>query len=133
MSSSGNLSLFCGCVIKFEGTEIQARKKILSAESSVFNEIFNRTSGEQQTIAIELEDFSVEVVKQMFRHVYADDISNIQSIADEMFEIADKERNNLAPALHGLKQILESYMCLGLTADNVCERLVLSGSTVLNV
>uniref|UniRef100_A0A0K0FL31 Speckle-type POZ protein-like (inferred by orthology to a human protein) n=1 Tax=Strongyloides venezuelensis TaxID=75913 RepID=A0A0K0FL31_STRVS len=122
MSSRSSPPLFNDCFIKVKDTEIQAHKNIFSAKSSVFNKIFKKTSGEQQKIVIEIEDSSVEVLEHMIKYVYVDDISNIQRKTKQ----PPRKQNNLALALHGLKQRLESSICIVLITDNECKHLLLS-------
>uniref|UniRef100_A0A0K0G3X7 Speckle-type POZ protein-like (inferred by orthology to a human protein) n=1 Tax=Strongyloides venezuelensis TaxID=75913 RepID=A0A0K0G3X7_STRVS len=119
----GNLydsPLFFDCVIKVEDTEIRVHKVVLAARSPVFYNIFNSKSDESQTNIIEIKDFNVEVVKEMLKYIYTDEVSDIQNMANQMFEIASKYE------LHRLKAISEQFMCNSLSIENVCEGFALS-------
>uniref|UniRef100_A0A0N5BU47 BTB domain-containing protein n=1 Tax=Strongyloides papillosus TaxID=174720 RepID=A0A0N5BU47_STREA len=73
----GNLydsPLFYDCVVKVEDIEIQVHKAILAARSPAFYGIFNSTSEESQTNIIEIKDFSIEVVKEMLKYIYTDEV-----------------------------------------------------------
>uniref|UniRef100_A0A0K0EVZ1 Speckle-type POZ protein-like (inferred by orthology to a human protein) n=1 Tax=Strongyloides venezuelensis TaxID=75913 RepID=A0A0K0EVZ1_STRVS len=119
----GNLydsSSFYDCVIKVEDKEIKAQKAILAARSPAFHEIFTSASDESQTKIIEIKDFNVKVVEKMLKFIYNDEVSDIQNMADQMFEIANRYQ------LDRLKSISEQSMCNSLTIDNVLERFALS-------
>uniref|UniRef100_A0A0K0EVZ5 Speckle-type POZ protein-like (inferred by orthology to a human protein) n=1 Tax=Strongyloides venezuelensis TaxID=75913 RepID=A0A0K0EVZ5_STRVS len=119
----GNLydsSSFYDCVIKVEDREIKVLKAILAARSPVFHEIFTSTSDNSLTNIIEIKDFNVEVVEKMLIYIYTDKVSDIQNMADQMFEIANKYE------LDKLKSISEQSMCNSLTTDNVLKRFALS-------
>uniref|UniRef100_A0A0K0F349 Speckle-type POZ protein-like (inferred by orthology to a human protein) n=1 Tax=Strongyloides venezuelensis TaxID=75913 RepID=A0A0K0F349_STRVS len=112
--------LFYDCVIKVEDTEIKVHKAVLAARSSVFCDILKGTSEELQTNIIEIKDFNVEVIKKMLKYIYTDEVSDIQNMANQMFEIANIYE------LDRLKAFSEQSMCDSLTTDNVLERFALS-------
>uniref|UniRef100_A0A0K0FD94 Speckle-type POZ protein-like (inferred by orthology to a human protein) n=1 Tax=Strongyloides venezuelensis TaxID=75913 RepID=A0A0K0FD94_STRVS len=123
ISDYGNMfdsSFFYDCVIKVEDTEIQVHKAILSARSPVFYDIFTSASDKSQTNIIEIKGFSAEVVRKMLKYIYTDEISDIQNMANQMFEIANIYE------LDRLKAFSEQSMCNSLTTDNVLERFALS-------
>uniref|UniRef100_A0A0N5C047 Speckle-type POZ protein-like (inferred by orthology to a human protein) n=1 Tax=Strongyloides papillosus TaxID=174720 RepID=A0A0N5C047_STREA len=113
-------SLFTDFIIKVGDTEIKVHKAVLAARSPVFHNILSSPLEESQTNAIKIEDFRVEVVREMLNYIYKEKISNIQNMADEMFEIANKYE------LHRLKAISEQSLCNNLAIENVCERFALS-------
>uniref|UniRef100_A0A0N5CBU0 BTB domain-containing protein n=1 Tax=Strongyloides papillosus TaxID=174720 RepID=A0A0N5CBU0_STREA len=111
---------FTDCIIKVEDTEIKVHKAVLAARSPVFHEIFNSKSRNSQKNVIKIETFPVEVVKEMLRYIYKDEVENIQNLAKEMFEISNKYK------LQRLKAISERSMCRSLSIGNVCERFAFS-------
>uniref|UniRef100_A0A0N5BHN7 BTB domain-containing protein n=1 Tax=Strongyloides papillosus TaxID=174720 RepID=A0A0N5BHN7_STREA len=113
-------SIFYDCVIKVEDTEIKVHKAVLAARSPVFYDIFNSTSDQSQTNIIEIRDFNIEVVREMLKYIYTDEVSDIQDMTNEMFEIANKYE------LDRLKAISEQSMCNSLSVENVLERFALS-------
>uniref|UniRef100_A0A0N5B282 Speckle-type POZ protein n=1 Tax=Strongyloides papillosus TaxID=174720 RepID=A0A0N5B282_STREA len=113
-------SLFYDCVIKVEDTEIKVHKAVLATRSPAFYDIFNSTSDESQTNIIEIRDFNIEVVREMLKYIYTDEVSDIQDMTNEMFEIANKYE------LDRLKAISEQSMCNSLSVENVLERFALS-------
>uniref|UniRef100_A0A0K0FFS8 Speckle-type POZ protein-like (inferred by orthology to a human protein) n=1 Tax=Strongyloides venezuelensis TaxID=75913 RepID=A0A0K0FFS8_STRVS len=113
-----NLPLFTDCIIKVEDTEIKVHKAVLVARSPVFHNILNSTLEDLRTTVIEIEDFRVEVVREMLKYIYTNEVSNMQNMASEVLAIADK--------LDRLKAISVQYLCDDLTHFNVCERFVLS-------
>uniref|UniRef100_A0A0N5CAB1 Speckle-type POZ protein-like (inferred by orthology to a human protein) n=1 Tax=Strongyloides papillosus TaxID=174720 RepID=A0A0N5CAB1_STREA len=123
LSDYGNLfgsPLFYDCVIKVEDTEIQVQKAVLAARSPTFHDIYSSASEESQTNIIEIKDFNVEVVREMLKYIYTDEVSDIHNMADQMFEIANKY------GLDRLKAIAEQSMCSSLSIENVLERFALS-------
>uniref|UniRef100_A0A0K0FNX4 Speckle-type POZ protein-like (inferred by orthology to a human protein) n=1 Tax=Strongyloides venezuelensis TaxID=75913 RepID=A0A0K0FNX4_STRVS len=113
-------SFLTDCVIKTGNTKINAHKVILCARSSVFSDIFKNTLEKSQTSTIEIEGFSVEVVKEMLKYIYKDEVSNISNIASDVLAIADKYK------LDRLKVIAAKSLCADLTIENVCKRFILS-------
>uniref|UniRef100_A0A0K0FG94 Speckle-type POZ protein-like (inferred by orthology to a human protein) n=1 Tax=Strongyloides venezuelensis TaxID=75913 RepID=A0A0K0FG94_STRVS len=111
---------FYDCVIKVEDKKIKVLKAILAARSPAFHDIFTSASDEPQTNIVEIKDFSVEVVEKMLKYIYKDEVSDIEDMANEIFEIANKYK------LDRLKAISEQFMCNSLTTDNVLERFALS-------
>uniref|UniRef100_A0A0N5C025 BTB domain-containing protein n=1 Tax=Strongyloides papillosus TaxID=174720 RepID=A0A0N5C025_STREA len=112
--------LFTDCIIKVENTEFKVHKAVLAARSPVFHNILSSTLEKSRTNVIEIKDFPVKVVKEMLKYIYKDKISNIQNMANEVFEIANKYE------LHRLKAISEHYMYTSLSLENVFERFSLS-------
>uniref|UniRef100_A0A0N5C282 BTB domain-containing protein n=1 Tax=Strongyloides papillosus TaxID=174720 RepID=A0A0N5C282_STREA len=113
-------SLFTDCIIRVEGTEIKAHKAVLAAQSSVFYEVFCNSKEEAQTDVVEIKDFRSEVVREMLRYIYTENVSNIQNIAGDVLAIADRYK------LDRLKAISERSLCYSLDIMNVCERFALS-------
>uniref|UniRef100_A0A0K0FQ10 Speckle-type POZ protein-like (inferred by orthology to a human protein) n=1 Tax=Strongyloides venezuelensis TaxID=75913 RepID=A0A0K0FQ10_STRVS len=119
----GNLydsSFFYDCIIKVENTEIQVHKAILAARSPVFCEILKDKSEASQTNIVEIKNFSTEIVRNMLKYIYTDEVSVIQEQANQIFEIANEYK------LDRLKAFSEQSMCNSLTTDNVLERFALS-------
>uniref|UniRef100_A0A0K0FN34 Speckle-type POZ protein-like (inferred by orthology to a human protein) n=1 Tax=Strongyloides venezuelensis TaxID=75913 RepID=A0A0K0FN34_STRVS len=112
--------LFTDYIIKVKDTEIKVHKAVLAARSPVFCEIFNNKLEKCQTNFMEIKDFRAEVVREMLRYIYTDEVSDIQNMASEMLEIANKYE------LHRLKSIAAKYLCSDLNIENVCERFILS-------
>uniref|UniRef100_A0A0K0EWN4 Speckle-type POZ protein-like (inferred by orthology to a human protein) n=1 Tax=Strongyloides venezuelensis TaxID=75913 RepID=A0A0K0EWN4_STRVS len=113
-------SSFYDCVIKVEDKEFKVHKTVLAARSSVFHDIFTSASDESQIYEIKIKDFNVEVVEKMLKYIYTGEVSDIQNMANQMFEIANKYE------LDRLKSISEQSMCNSLNTDNVLERFALS-------
>uniref|UniRef100_A0A0N5B3X8 BTB domain-containing protein n=1 Tax=Strongyloides papillosus TaxID=174720 RepID=A0A0N5B3X8_STREA len=114
------LPFFTDCVIKAGDTEFKAHKVILSARSSVFFDIFKNTLEESQTSVIESKNFRGEVVKEMLRYIYKNEVLNIQNMASDVLAIAEKYK------LDGLKAMAVKSLCDDLSTENVCKRFILS-------
>uniref|UniRef100_A0A0N5C010 BTB domain-containing protein n=1 Tax=Strongyloides papillosus TaxID=174720 RepID=A0A0N5C010_STREA len=115
-----NSSLYSDCIIKVKDTEIKVHKVVLAAQSPIFSNILKSKLEESGTNVIEIENFRVEVVREMVKYIYTDEVSDIQNMANEVLEIADKY------GLDRLKAISAQYLCRNLTIKNVCERFALS-------
>uniref|UniRef100_A0A0N5BS25 BTB domain-containing protein n=1 Tax=Strongyloides papillosus TaxID=174720 RepID=A0A0N5BS25_STREA len=113
-------SLFTDYTIKVKDKEIKVHKAVLAARSPVFCKLFKNTFEKSRTNFIEIKDFRVEVVREMLRYIYTDEVSDIQNMANEIFEIANKYE------LQKLKSIAEKCLCSDLNIENVCERFLLS-------
>uniref|UniRef100_A0A0K0FN32 Speckle-type POZ protein-like (inferred by orthology to a human protein) n=2 Tax=Strongyloides venezuelensis TaxID=75913 RepID=A0A0K0FN32_STRVS len=97
-----------------------SHKPVLAAQSSVFYDIFNSTLENSQKVVIQIMDFSIEVVREMLRFIYTDNVTDIKNITSEVFVIANKYRLDI------LKAILKHSLCRNLSIENVLERFALS-------
>uniref|UniRef100_A0A0N5BNA5 BTB domain-containing protein n=1 Tax=Strongyloides papillosus TaxID=174720 RepID=A0A0N5BNA5_STREA len=111
---------FSDCTIKVGNTKNKAHKIILAAQSPLFHKIFNNPLKKPNTDVIEIKYFRVEVVKEMLKYIYTGEISDMQSMASELLEIAVKYK------LDKLKEISERFLCGTLDIENVCKRFALS-------
>uniref|UniRef100_A0A0K0FFU8 Speckle-type POZ protein-like (inferred by orthology to a human protein) n=1 Tax=Strongyloides venezuelensis TaxID=75913 RepID=A0A0K0FFU8_STRVS len=89
----GNISdspLFTDCIIKVGDTEIKVHKAVLAARSLVFHNILSSPLEESLTNVIEIKDFPVEVVREMLKYIYTNEVSNIQNMASKILVNANK-------------------------------------------
>uniref|UniRef100_A0A0N5CEC7 Speckle-type POZ protein-like (inferred by orthology to a human protein) n=1 Tax=Strongyloides papillosus TaxID=174720 RepID=A0A0N5CEC7_STREA len=115
-----NSQLFSDCSIIVGETKIKVHRGILAARSPVFYNIFNSKPESSQTNIIEIKNFRVEVVREMLRYIYTDDVSDLENVANELVAIA------VEYGLDRLKAFAVKYLCGDLTIENVCGRFILS-------
>jgi len=108
------------CVVVCGGTEIKCLKCILSARSSVFKAMFEHNTKEKRMGRVEINDLDYDTVYEMIFYIYSGNVSELKGKAASLLEAADKYD------LMELKQICEMSLCENLSAENVCELLIVS-------
>uniref|UniRef100_A0A0N5BUM0 BTB domain-containing protein n=1 Tax=Strongyloides papillosus TaxID=174720 RepID=A0A0N5BUM0_STREA len=108
---------FYDCVIKVENSEINVHKCILATRSEVFRSTLKKKLTELESDIIEINDFRLEVVKEMVTFLYTGRSPRMNEMAVEMLEIADKYK------LEELKLIATKSLLSSLNVPNACEYL----------
>uniref|UniRef100_A0A0N5B4K9 BTB domain-containing protein n=1 Tax=Strongyloides papillosus TaxID=174720 RepID=A0A0N5B4K9_STREA len=108
---------FCDCTIKVGDSEIGVHKNILAIRSEVLRLTLENKLTEHGKDIIEINDFPLEVVKEMINYLYTGRSPKIDEFAFEMFEIAEKYK------VEGLKLIATGSLLKSLKVENVCEYL----------
>uniref|UniRef100_A0A0K0FI15 Speckle-type POZ protein (inferred by orthology to a human protein) n=1 Tax=Strongyloides venezuelensis TaxID=75913 RepID=A0A0K0FI15_STRVS len=108
---------FYDCIIKVGDSEIGAHKCILASRSENFREMLKNKSSVCKSDVIEINDFRLEVVKEMVNYLYTGRSPRVDEIAIEMLEIAEKYK------LEGLKLIATESLFKSLNVENVCDYL----------
>uniref|UniRef100_A0A0N5BC93 Speckle-type POZ protein (inferred by orthology to a human protein) n=1 Tax=Strongyloides papillosus TaxID=174720 RepID=A0A0N5BC93_STREA len=116
LDSSG----YYDCIIKVKNHEIKVHKCILDARSEVFRSMLKYKLADPQSSTIEMNDYSLEVVKEMVNYIYTGKSPRIDKLAIEMLEVAEKYK------LVGLKMIATESLLNSLNVQNVCEYLEVS-------
>uniref|UniRef100_A0A0N5CI15 BTB domain-containing protein n=1 Tax=Strongyloides papillosus TaxID=174720 RepID=A0A0N5CI15_STREA len=112
-----NLSEFYDCIIKVGDSEIRVHKCILASRSQVLREMLKNKSPVRKSDVIEINDFPLEVVKDMVNYLYTGRSPRVDEMAAEMLEIAGKYK------LEGLKLIATGSLFKSLNVENVCDYL----------
>uniref|UniRef100_A0A0K0E8B6 BTB domain-containing protein n=1 Tax=Strongyloides stercoralis TaxID=6248 RepID=A0A0K0E8B6_STRER len=122
LSLSGffNSSKFSDFTIIVDTVEIPVHKIVLSTRSSVFDAMFNSDVTETQSNTLKIDDFRLEVVKEMLRYIYTDIYLNKVDMVTEIYMIADKYD------IIDLKKIAEKHLIKTTSVDNSCKYLVLA-------
>uniref|UniRef100_A0A0N5CEC6 BTB domain-containing protein n=1 Tax=Strongyloides papillosus TaxID=174720 RepID=A0A0N5CEC6_STREA len=115
LGNSSDSSLFSDCSIKVGETTIKVHRGILATKSHIFYNFFNSTPENSQMNTIEIKNFRAEVVKEMIRYIYTNDISDIGNMASDVLAIA------VEYGLDGLKDIAVRHLCRNLNTENICE------------
>uniref|UniRef100_A0A0K0FI13 Speckle-type POZ protein (inferred by orthology to a human protein) n=1 Tax=Strongyloides venezuelensis TaxID=75913 RepID=A0A0K0FI13_STRVS len=92
-------------------------KCILAARSEVFRLTLENKLTEHELNIIEMNEFRLEVVKEMLNFLYTGRSHKIDKLAIEMLEIAGKYK------IEGLKTIAAESLLNSLNLENVCEYL----------
>lgn len=96
-----------------DGNEIKANKFILS-RSPVFDAMLNRhDTKEAQESLIEITDINYEVLKEMIRYMYSDEILKLKEMALDLMIAANKY------ALPGLFEICKEYLKKNITNEGM--------------
>jgi speckle-type POZ protein len=80
---------FADITIKSEDKEINVHKLVLS-KSEVFAKMLSGETKEIQSAVIKIEDISHEVLVEMCRFLYCDEVPKMESLALELMVAADK-------------------------------------------
>uniref|UniRef100_A0A0N5CA68 BTB domain-containing protein n=1 Tax=Strongyloides papillosus TaxID=174720 RepID=A0A0N5CA68_STREA len=107
-------SEYYDCIIKVEGSEINVHKCIIATGSEVLRSTLKNKSSEHESNVIEINDFSLEVVKEMVNYLYTGRSPRVDEMAAEMLEIAEKYK------LEGLKFITTESLFKSLNVKNAC-------------
>uniref|UniRef100_A0A0N5C733 BTB domain-containing protein n=1 Tax=Strongyloides papillosus TaxID=174720 RepID=A0A0N5C733_STREA len=110
-------SEFYDYIIKVGESEIRVHKCILASRSEVLREMLKNKSTKHESDVIEINDFPLEVVKEMINYLYTGTSPRIDELTFEMFEIAEKYK------FKELKLIATESLFKSLNVENVCEYL----------
>ncbi|XP_065212912.1 speckle-type POZ protein B-like [Planococcus citri] len=97
-----------------------AHKSILAARSPVFAAMFRHKTTENEENRVIIKDIGEDVMDEMLRYIYTGKCENVDNMAYELMEAADKY------ALDGLKMICGEALCKTLTVENASNILVLA-------
>ena len=97
---------------------LYAHKFILAARSDVFAAMFTHEMKESMENKVKIEDFNLEVIKEMLRYIYTQKVDEIETITDDLLAVAGKY------LLNELKSICESNLIENLSNDNYFNRMV---------
>lgn len=103
-----------------DGKELRLHKSVLMARSSVFEATFSHSMKESANNAVEVEDVRYEVLRELFRYIYAGQANGIENFADDLLVVAERY------LVQGLKTMCEEVLCKNLTFDNVLGYLSLA-------
>lgn len=117
------------CDVEFrfrDGTSIGAHILILSARSSVFSAMFQKSFIESQTRQVNIDDIEMEVFRQLLIYLYSGDAPKLTSDEEDvkttqlLFEVADKY------AVETLKKECVNVLLKEVDSENVIKLLVWS-------
>lgn len=111
---------FSDVIFNVDGKQFHAHKNILANQSSVFAAMFKHEMMEKQCNVVEIKDISYEVLREMFRFVYAGKINEIEKFVNDLLAAAEKY------CLEGLKTVCEKFLCDNLTIDNALDCMKLA-------
>ncbi|KAG8170943.1 hypothetical protein JTE90_006937 [Oedothorax gibbosus] len=113
---------FCDVTLNTEDTSLSAHKNILSTRSRVFEAMFERDQTvEGRSGVVEIDDVDSETMDRLLVYLYSDSLEDLRwEQASVLYYAADKY------AVIPLKRECSQVLMVGLTADNVCDALVLA-------
>ncbi|KAL6953829.1 hypothetical protein U1Q18_046959 [Sarracenia purpurea var. burkii] len=112
---------FADVTIVVNGTEYPVHRTVLAARSAVFSAMFEQNGmKESEKNRIDVTDISEDVMEEMLRYIYTANVKNLNDIADDLFEAADKYD------LGELKVLCESFLYNDLSVDNAASTLALA-------
>ncbi|XP_057339993.1 speckle-type POZ protein-like [Microplitis mediator] len=100
--------------------KIQAHKLILMVRSPVFRAMLTTDMRENREKTITIKDMDSEVFKSMLEFIYTDKVNDLDDVAEQLLEAADKYQ------IHTLKELCAESLCKSVTIDNASRLLVLA-------
>ncbi|XP_057340010.1 speckle-type POZ protein-like [Microplitis mediator] len=97
-----------------------AHKFVLMVRSPVFQAMLTTDMRENREKAITIKDMNSEVFKSMLEFIYTDKISDLDDVAEQLLEAADKYQ------IPTLKEICAESLCKSVTIDNASRLLVVA-------
>ncbi|KAL6953837.1 hypothetical protein U1Q18_046967 [Sarracenia purpurea var. burkii] len=112
---------FADVTISVNGTEYSVHKTILAARSAVFSAMFEQ-NGMRESVKnrIDVTDIRENVMEEMLRYIYTGKVENLDEMAYDLFEAADKYD------LAELKAMCENVLCNNLSVDSAAKTLDLA-------
>lgn len=103
-----------------EGFSVGAHKGILGCRSPVFHAMFMHNTTEKATNKVDIPDMKKEVLQELLSFMYTDTCENVDLLASELLQAADKYQ------LDRLKAICEESLMHTISVANACNRLMFS-------
>uniref|UniRef100_A0A8D8BK06 Protein roadkill n=2 Tax=Culex pipiens TaxID=7175 RepID=A0A8D8BK06_CULPI len=97
-----------------------AQRAILSIRSPVFAAMFQSGMQESQQNLITIEDIRPEVVQEVLRFIYTDEVIGLETMAHELLAAADKY------SLDKLRKMCENHLMGHLEQETILQTLVLA-------
>ena len=96
-----------------------AHKAILAAKSTILMNILESNKNNKRQV-IEINDLSDNAVEEMLRFIYTNEVENINQVAQDLLEAADKYN------IRELKKLCEDELIKEITIENVIDTLILA-------
>lgn len=114
-------SEFSDVTITASKVKFHAHKIILAARSHVFAVMFSHnTRGNKKENVVNITDVKPEVLKELLRYMYTENVENMDTLGKEIFVASVKY------AVEGLKTICEKFLSNRLNIGNVTDTLILA-------
>lgn len=112
---------FADATILINDTEFPVHKAVLVSRSSVFAAMFERSGmQESQNNRINITDIQANIMEEMLRYMYTGKVLNLNELAGDLFEAADKYD------LRELNEMCEDVLIDNLSVDNAAKTLLLA-------
>ncbi|KFM75636.1 Protein roadkill, partial [Stegodyphus mimosarum] len=107
--------------VRVKDKEFPVHKVILITRSPVFRGMFSHEMAEEKTNVIEISDIDPDVIEIMLHYIYSGQLKNVNMLnALELYSASDKYQ------LLDMKAKCCTYISVSMTADNVCDVLILA-------
>lgn len=103
-----------------QNEKFNAHKGVLIARSPVLAAMFVHETIESKKNEVTITDIRPEIIEKMLEYIYCDEISNIDSYAQELLEAADKYQ------IQALKGICEESIIKSINFENAIRILILA-------
>ncbi|XP_035231449.1 speckle-type POZ protein-like [Stegodyphus dumicola] len=107
--------------IRVKDKEFPVHKVILTTRSPVFRGMFSHEMAEEKTNVIEISDIDPDVIEIMLQYIYSGQLKKVNMYnALELYSASDKYQ------LLDMKAKCCTYISVSMTAENVCDVLILA-------
>jgi len=112
--------LFSDVTVSAEGTRFKVHKGILAARSPVFAAMFGPQTLEGKNNRVKITDISAEVLRKFLRFIYTDEVTDLDSMAIDLFSVADKY------AVNRLKVMCEEALFKNICVESAADTYILA-------
>lgn len=117
---------FCDTKIIVGDRSFDAHKCVLSSRSAYFSVMFESDMKENRQNEVEVSDVSWEVVQEVLRFIYTNEVNNLDILKTDLFVAADKYM------IEDLKVLCEEALANDLKIENFVDSLILADRYDLN-
>lgn len=103
-----------------DGEVLKAHKVILAARSPVFFAMLTNDLEEAQTGSVKVRDFNRQIMKEVLRFVYQNEVENVDEIASDLIFAAEKYQ------LEQLQELCVESLIATTTAVNVLKNFAIA-------
>ena len=97
------------------GKELKAHKNILASRSPTFAAMFTHDVLENKLNSVTITDVDYDILKEMLRFIYKDEIEHMETVANDLFIAADKYD------IQDLKDECANYIANNINLENAIE------------
>ncbi|OXU16341.1 hypothetical protein TSAR_009633 [Trichomalopsis sarcophagae] len=122
MARFKELGKYYDVTLRVMGQEMQAHKVILAARSSIFAVLFDTVNEDRlrQSSYVDVDDIKPEVMTEVLRYIYTNEVHNISIYAKDLLYAADEFD------LGNLREMCEMELCENITPEIAYDVLILA-------
>lgn len=99
---------------------LKTHKVVLAARSPVFYAMLKNDMQEAKEGSVNVPDFDSELMKEVLRYIYYNQVENLEEIAEKLIFAAEKYN------IEGLKKMCIDHIITSLTTENLIKALIIA-------